>query len=140
MTSLRKTALYAGLAYLISFASRSPRFSLYGAVHDPNYMVSPGPDTPVLFGGVLEVIVALACIGTAIFLYPVVKRQNEALALGFVGARTLEAATIFAGVATLLTVVTLRQAGTGADGLVAGQALVAFYDRIFVSDTASFRP
>jgi hypothetical protein len=131
MTSLRKTALYAGLAYLISFIS-IPTLSLYGAVHDPNYMVSTGPDTPVLVGGVLEIMVALAGIGTAIFLYPVVKRQNQALALGFVGTRTLEAATIFVGVATLLTVVTLRQAGTGADGLVAGQALVAFYDRIFV--------
>jgi hypothetical protein len=131
MTPLRKTALYAGLAYLISFVS-IPTLSLYGAVHDPSYMVSAGPDTPVLFGGVLEIIVALAGIGTAIFLYPVVKRQNQALALGFVGTRTLEAATIFVGVATLLTVVTLRQAGTGADGLVAGQALVAFYDRIFV--------
>ena len=65
---------------------------------------------------------------TAIFLYPVVKRQNQALALGFVGSRTLEAATIFFGVAILLTVVTLRQAGTGTDGLVAGQALVAFYE------------
>jgi hypothetical protein len=76
--------------------------------------------------------VALAGIGTAVVLYPVVKRQNEAVALGFVSARVLEAATIFVGVASLLTVVTLRQAGAGADGLVAGQALVAFYDRVFL--------
>jgi len=131
MTSLRKTALFAGLSYVISFCS-IPTLTLYRAVHDPNYMVNPGPDTPVLLGGVLEIIVALAGIGTAIFLYPLVKRQNEALAMGFVGARTLEAATIFVGVAALLTVVTLRQAGAGADGLVAGQALVAFYDRIFM--------
>jgi hypothetical protein len=116
---------------VISFVS-IPTLALYGAVHDPNYMVNPGPDTPVLLGGVLEIIVALAGIGTAIFLYPVVKRQNEALAMGFVGTRTLEAGTIFVGVASLLTVVTLRQAGAGADGLVAGQALVAFYDRVFV--------
>jgi Domain of unknown function (DUF4386) len=50
-------------------------------------------------GRVLEIIVALAGIGTAIFLYVVVKRQNEALAMGFVGTRTLKAATIFIGVA-----------------------------------------
>ncbi len=131
MTWLRKTALFAGLSYVISFVS-IPTLTLYSAVHDPNYMASPGPDTPVLLGGVLEIIVALAGIGSAIFLYPVVKRQNEALAMGFVGTRTLEAAAIFVGVASLLTLVTLRQAGTGADGLVAGQALVAFYDRIFV--------
>ena len=66
--------------------------------NDPNYIVGPGPDTAVLIGGILEMIVALAGIGTAVALYPVVKRQNEGVALGFVGARILEAAAIFAGV------------------------------------------
>ena len=131
MDSLRKTALIAGVFYVITFVS-IPTLALYGAVQDPNYMVGPGPDTPVILGGVLEIIVALAGIGTAVVLYPVVKRQGEARAMGFVGTRVLEAAAIFVGVASLLTVVTLRQAGAGADGLVAGQALVAFYDRIFV--------
>jgi hypothetical protein len=131
MTSQRKTALVAGALYLLTFVS-IPTLTLYGPVHDANYIVGPGPDTPVIFGGILELIVALACIGTAVALYPVVKRQNEGLALGFVGARVLEAATIFAGVAILLTVVTLRQAGAGADALLTGQALVGLYDRMFL--------
>jgi hypothetical protein len=101
-------------------------------VQDPNYIVGPGPDRPSLVGGVLEVVVALAGIGTAVVLYPVVKRQNEAVALGFVSARVLEAATIFVGVASLLVVVTLRQAGAGPDALVTDQALVALYDRMFL--------
>ena len=75
---------------------------------------------------------ALACIGTAVVLYPVVKRQNEAVALGFVGARVLEAGTIFVCVVSLLSVVSLRQAGVGAEGLVTAQALVAFHDWIFL--------
>ena len=50
-------------------------------------------------------------------LYPVVKRQNEGVALGFIGSRTLEAAIIVSGVVSLLSVVSLRQAGAGADGL-----------------------
>jgi hypothetical protein len=62
----------------------------------------------------------------------VVKRQNEAVALGFVSTRVLEAATIFVGVASLLAVVTLRQTGAGPDALVTGQALVALYDRMFL--------
>ena len=62
----------------------------------------------MLAGGFLEVIVALACIGTAVTLYPVVKRQNEGVALGFVTARILEAVMIFAGVVSLLSLVTLR--------------------------------
>jgi hypothetical protein len=128
MDSLRKTALTAGVIYLITFIS-IPTIALYGPVrNDPNYIVGPGPDTPVIFGGVLEIIVALACIGTAVVLYPVVKRQNEAVAMGFIGARVLEAAAIFAGVVSILSVVTLRQAGAGPDALVTGQALVALHN------------
>jgi hypothetical protein len=78
------------------------------------------------------VVLALACIGTAVALYPVVKRQNEGVALGFVGARVLEAAIIVTGVVSLLSVVTLRQAGAGANALVTGQALLAMYDWTFL--------
>jgi len=131
MTSVRKTALVAGIFYLLTFVS-IPTLALYAAVKSPNFIVGPGPDTPVLVGGILEMIVALAGIGTAVALFPVLKRQNEGVALGFVGSRTLEAATIFVGVACLLTVVTLRQAGLGASGLVTGQALVAMYNRMFL--------
>jgi len=131
VTYLRKTALVAGALYLLTFVS-IPTLTLYTPVRDPKYLVGPGPDTGVLWGGVLEMIVALACIGTAVVLYPVVKRQNEAVAMGFVGARVLEAATIVAGAATLMSLVTLRQAGIGADGLVTGQAFVALYDRMFL--------
>ena len=131
MSANRKTALVAGVLYLLTFVS-IPTLVLYGPVHDPNYIVGPGPDTGVLIGGILEIIVALAGIGTAVALYPVLKRQNEGVALGFVGSRVLEAATIFAGVACLLSVVTLRQAGAGADALVTSHALVAMYDRMFL--------
>src|ERR671937_1662786 len=131
MSPLRKTALVAGALYLLTFVS-IPTLGLYVPVHDPNYILGPGPDTGVFFGGILEVIVALAGIGTAVALYPVLKRQNEGVALGFVGSRVLEAATIFAGVACLLSIVTLRQAGAGAGALVTGQALVALYDRTFL--------
>jgi hypothetical protein len=118
--------------YLLTFVS-IPTLFLYDQVrHNPKYILGPGPDTAVLFGGILEIIVALAGIGTAVALYPVVKRQNEGIALGFVGSRVLEAATIFAGVMILLTVVTLRQSGAGAGALVTGQTLVAMYNRIFL--------
>src|SRR5436305_1823930 len=131
MDSLRKTALVAGVLYLLTFVSVPTHF-LYVPVHDPKYIVGPGPDTGVILGGILEMIVALAGIGTAVALYPVVKRQNEGVAMGFVGTRVLEGGAILAGVACLLSVVTLRQAGAGADALVTGHALVALYDRIFL--------
>ncbi|WP_241982188.1 DUF4386 domain-containing protein [Cryobacterium ruanii] len=101
-------------------------------MHDPNFVVGAGPDAPVVIGTILEIIVALAGIGTAIVLHPVVRRQNETVALGFVGARVLEASAIFAGVVSLLSVVRLRQAGAGTDALVTAQALVAQYDGFFL--------
>src|SRR5579884_721831 len=77
MSPLRKTALAAGVLYLLTFVS-IPTLALYGPVHNPNYITSRGPDTGVLVGGILEVIVALAGVGTAVALYPVLKRQNDA--------------------------------------------------------------
>jgi hypothetical protein len=130
MDSLRKTALVAGVFYLLTFIS-IPTLALYGPVHDADYIAGSGPDTAVIVGGILEIIVALAGIGTAVALYPVIKRQNEGVALGFVAARVLEAATIFVGVASFLSVVALRQDGAGTDAVVTGQALAAFYDSIF---------
>jgi hypothetical protein len=130
MTSTRRTALVAGAFYLLTFVS-VPILLLYTAVRGADFIVGPGPDTPVFVGGVLEIIVALAGIGTAVVLYPVVKRQNEGVALGFVAVRTLEGGAIFAGVATLLAIVSLRQSGAGAAELATGQMLVSLHDWTF---------
>jgi hypothetical protein len=127
MPSHRKIALAAGVLYLLTFVS-IPIFVLYAPVHEPNYIAGPGPDNPVIIGGILEIIVALAGIGTAAALYPVVKRQNEGVAMGFVGSRTLEASTIFAGVVCLLAAVTLRQTGAGESAFVIGRVLVTLHN------------
>jgi hypothetical protein len=134
MSPLRRTALVAGALYLITFATSIPARVLFGPVrNDPNYILGPGlADTQILVAGLLDVLLAFACIGTAIALYPVIKRQNQGVALGFVGSRTLEAAIIMTGVIALLSVVTLRQAGAGADALGASHALVAMYNRAFL--------
>ncbi len=116
MTSTRKTALVAGVFYLITFIS-IPTLALYGPVKNHrDWILGSGGHAGVLAGGFLEVIVALAGIGTAVTLYPVVKRQNEGAALGFVTARVLEAVMIFTGVISLLSLVTLRQDLGGAAG------------------------
>lgn len=127
----RKTAMVAGVLYLLTFVS-IPTLALYSSIHEPNYILGLGPDTSVIIGGILEMIVALAGIGTAVALYPVLKKKNEGLALGLVGSRVLEAATIFAGVMFLLTVVTMRQNSAGAEALVTSRTLVTMYDRIFL--------
>src|SRR5207248_10584728 len=131
MTPVRKTALAAGVLYLLTFVS-VPTLALYAPVRDPNYVVGPGSGTGVIWGVILEMIVALAGIGTAVVLYPVLKRQNQAAALGLVGARVLESATIFAGIVILMSMVTLRQAGAGAGALTTGTALVALHNWPFL--------
>jgi Domain of unknown function (DUF4386) len=135
VNSTRKTALVAGIFYLITFVS-IPTLGLYSTVKGKDFIISSGADTGALWGCFLEVIVALAGIGTAVTLFPVVKRQNEGMALGFVATRTLEAAMIFAGVASLLSLVALQKAGaSGADATslsTVGQGLVAFYNAVFL--------
>jgi hypothetical protein len=126
MNSLRKYSLAAGLFYLLTFVS-IPTLALYRPVRALNFVAGPGPDTPVMLGVLLEMIVALAGIGTAVVLYPVVKRQGEARAVGFVASRVLEAATIYLGIVSLMSVVTLRQAGAGSGALIAAQGLAAQY-------------
>ncbi len=136
MDSTRKTALVAGVFYLITFIS-IPTLFIYSPVKNHrDWILGSGSHTGLLVGGFLEVIVALAGIGTAVTLYPVVKRQHEGLALGFVTARVLEASMIFAGVVSLLSLVTLRQggaAGANAAALVAtGASHVAVYNWTFL--------
>ncbi|HEY4733072.1 MAG TPA: DUF4386 domain-containing protein, partial [Gemmatimonadaceae bacterium] len=77
-------------------------------------------------------IVALAGIGTAVALYPVVRRQGESRAVGFVASRTLEAATIYVGIVSLMSIVTLRHAGAGSSALVTAQGLAAQYQWTFL--------
>lgn len=129
MTTSRKTSLTAGILYLLTFIS-IPTLSLYHEIHQPNFGISSAPSTDVVLGGMLELVMALACIGTALAFYPVLKKQNEMLALGFVAARILEATLIFAGVASLLTVLNLRSLGTEAQ--VVSRGLVMLYDRLFL--------
>ena len=133
----RKTALVAGVLYLITFLSSIPAvFLLDPVLTNPQYILSAGADSQVRLGAGLDLVNALACIGTAVALFSLVKRQHEGLALGFVTTRMFEAAVIVIGVVSILSVVTLRQAGAAngdAASLVpVGQALVAIRDWTFV--------
>jgi hypothetical protein len=135
MTSTRRLALAAGVFYLLTFAFSIPAYFLYEPVlTDPDYIVgSGGADTRIILGAIGELLTALAGIGTAVAVYPVIRRQTKAFALGFVTTRIYEAAVMVIGVIALLTIVSLRQAGTAAGGDTAamtalGQMLVDVRD------------
>lgn len=112
MSTMRKTALVAGVLYLATFLSSIPAVFLQGAVfNDPNFILGGGADTLVRFGALLDIVNGLTAIGTAIALYSVVKRQHEGLAIGFVASRLFEAAVLFIGIVCVFAIVTLRQTG-----------------------------
>ena len=142
VTTTRRLALASGVFYLLTFAFSIPAYFLYEPVlSDPAYIVgSGGADTQIILGAFLEMLTALAGIGTAVAVYPVIRRQSEAMSLGFVTTRSYEAAVMITGVLALVSIVSIRQDGvaTGTDdaALVAvGQALVAVRD-----NTAIFGP
>jgi hypothetical protein len=131
VSSSRKISLAAGWLYILTFVS-IPTLSLYRQVKSVNYILTAGPDTAAIIGGLLEIIVALSAIGSAIFLFPILKKQSEGAALALVASRILEASTIFVGVAFILSIVTLRQTGAGANALATSHLLAILYDRIFL--------
>lgn len=120
MTRTRRLAFVAGALYLLTVVTSIPALALKDPVlADP----TAAGATALQWAAALEMVLALACIGTAVALFPVVRRVDEATALGFVGARTLEAAIIVTGVIAMLGV------------LVAGPAtpaLVAMHDWAFL--------
>jgi len=139
VTYSRKLALAAGVFFVITFIPSIPALFLYAPVlNNPDFIVSAGADASVRWGAFLEVFLGLAGIGSAVALYPIVKRQNEAIALGYVAVRAFESAVIAVGIISLLAVLSLRQdlGGAGAAdaaslGLV-GQGLVAIHDATFL--------
>ncbi len=139
VASPRKLAIAAGVCYLVSDFPAFAAVILYSPIlNNVNYIVGSGPDSGVLLGAFFELIVAFAVVGTAVALYSVVRRQKEAVAMGYVGLRILEAGIIAIGVVSLLTVVTLQQQlamsvlSAPASLVALGKALVAFHNWTFL--------
>jgi hypothetical protein len=140
MSSTRRTAIVAGVFYLITEVTAIGGMLLYGSVlGTPDFIVSASvDDSGVLLGAFLEVLLAVAVVGSAVTLYPIIRRQNEGIALGYVAGRLLEAAIIAVGTISLLAVVTMRHDLAGATGAEAGvavtigQSLVAVHDWTFL--------
>lgn len=136
--SLRTIASIVGWLFIVTYVtSIAAKIALYPPLFEGDYVTGPGQDTRVLWGAVFEAVLIIANIGTATFLWPVLKRQHESLAISFVAARIMESVFIAVGVLSVLTVVTLRQSYAGADassaaGLtVTGDAFVTLQEWTF---------
>jgi hypothetical protein len=140
MDPLRKTALVTGVLFVITYiTSIAAKFGFYPPLFDQaDYIVGAGADTRLLWGALCEVILVVANIGTAVALFPILKRQSEGLALGYVTARVAECVFISVGILSVLTIVTLRQDFAGAGGAEAaalapiGSALVTLQEWTFI--------
>jgi hypothetical protein len=138
MDSTRKISLITGWLFIITFvASIPPALVLYTPLLDEaNYIVGAGADNRIAFGALLEMILIIANIGTAVALFPILKRQNEGLALGYVTARLVECTFIAIGIVSVLAIVMLRQDVGGAGGagslVNVGRSLVAIHDVTFL--------
>ena len=135
MNSTRKTALIAGIFYLLTEVTAIGALLSYGPIlSDPTYIAASGDDTRVLVGAFLEVLLAVAVVGSAVTLYPVIKMYGGGLALGYVAGRLIEAAIILVGTMSLLTIVTLRSDGAtdSQAAVTVGQSLVALHAWTFL--------
>src|SRR4051794_37990294 len=132
----RKIATLTGWLMVVTFVTSIPAyFILYAPVRDnPGYITGAGPDptASVALGAVLELILIIANVGTAVVPYAVFRRYSEGLALGYVAARLVEAMFIAIGVVSLLTFLFMRQEGTAGTNAALGEAFVAIYDRAFL--------
>lgn len=137
MDPTRRSAFVAGVLYLVTFLSSIPAYLLLTPMlDDPSWMVATTGDGGVRLGLVLDMVNAMAAIGTAVALFTVLRRVHEGLILGFVTTRLLEAAIIMAGVASAFAAITLRQPGlTGPEAatlVTTGDALIAIRDWTFL--------
>jgi hypothetical protein len=140
MSSDRRTARAAGIWFIITFVASIPAaLVLYTDVLDhARYIVSAGSDWRIAAGAFLEIILIVANVATAVVLFPILKRQSESIALGYVATRIFEGAMIAVGLISLLAIVTLRQDFEGVRGadtaslIIAGKSLVAVHDWTFL--------
>lgn len=132
----RKTATLTGWLMVITFITSIPAyFILYAPVRDnPGLITGTGddPTTSVALGAILELVLIVANLGTAVVPYALFRRHSQTLALGYVAARMVEGVFIAIGVLSLLTFLFMRDQGTAAATPALGDVFVAVYDRAFL--------
>ena len=130
----QKRARWFGVLYLITYVTSIPALLLYEPVlRDPvGYIAGAGHDKRILLGALLELLLILANIGTAVVIVPIMRRQSEELAIGYVAARIFECAFILVGIISVLGIITLRNQVAGASEGTVAYTLAAIKDWTFL--------
>jgi hypothetical protein len=130
----QKRARWFGVLYLITFLTSIPAALLYRPLLDDpvGYIAGAGHDKRILFGALLELLLIIANIGTAVLIVPIMRRFNEELAIGYVTARIIECTFILVGIVSVLGVITLRNQAAGASEGTVAYTLAAIKDWTFL--------
>ena len=130
----QKRARWFGVLYLITFVTSIPALLLYETVlrHKLSYISGAGHDKQVLFAALLELLLIIANLGTAIVIFPILRRQNEELSLGYVGARVFESTFILVGILCMVAIVSLRIHAVGAAESTVAYTLAEIKDWTFL--------
>jgi hypothetical protein len=130
----QKRARWFGVLYLITFVTSIPALLLYEpALRNPvGYIAGGGHDKRILLGALLELLLIIANIGTAVVIVPIMRRHSEELSIGYVTARIFECAFILVGIVAVLGIITLRNQAAGASEGTVAYTLAAIKDWTFL--------
>jgi hypothetical protein len=129
----QRNARIFGVLFIITFLTSIPAVLLFQPVLDDpaGYIAGDGNDGQIYLGVFLEFLLILANVGTAVVLYPIARRQNELLAIGYVAARIIECVFLAAGIIFVLGVVSLRQDSPDAADLAVSLAALKDWSFLF---------
>ena len=140
MNANRDIAIMVGVLYIVAAITAILGFALYQPIlNDPEYIIKGSTnETQVVWGAFNELILAFSVIGISVMMYPIINKENESLAIGYVCFRLLEAILIIIGIIGLLSITTLSQEfGTAvtpnvSSYITAGKLLVTLHNWTFL--------
>lgn len=130
----QKRARWFGVLYLLTFITSIPALALYEPAlrHPVAFVAGAGNVNKIYFGALLELLLILANIGTAVVIVPIMRRQFEDLSIGYVTARIVESTFILVGILAMLAIATLQQQSAGANEGTVAYTLAAIKDWTFI--------
>ena len=133
MAEDQRRARIFGVLFIITYVTSISALALFRPVLDDpaGYIAGGGKDNQVYLGAFLEFLLIIANVGTAVVVFPILRRQNELLALGYVTARVIECVFLGAGIIFVLGVVTLRQDSPDAADLAVSLAALKDWTFLF---------